>query len=281
MYHALYDKIEFTYLSNGQTYINPTAVDCLSLPLSIQQGGKTFGMTTPRSTMFANMQKMFTTAGYSPEWARLIIKDQNGSILRVVAPGRDDNYFDATYLNDYIPALWNYYKTHTLSIDCSELTTLVPGLGNYTFKGQVDSNNNFVFSNGSTTETIGQPTSDNFFLAAQGVFDAQNATVRSVLVRNVCAAWSVGLLPAPDNAVLNAAYYQQNKAQFYNDNTLLPTTGSKRPWYNLYAKAIHQLSSSIYAWAYDDAIGLDGTNASIAQNPATIIIGPLVAGAPA
>ena len=285
-YQYLYDKVEFTYLNNGQTYMNPTAVDCLSLPIKVAQNNVIYGISTARDTMMKSIGNMLSASGISAQWKRLVIKNNAGTILRVVAPGRDPNFFDPNYLNGYITALWNYYQKptnpkvagHALSIDCTELTTMVPGLGNYIFTGQVIGNN-FVFTNANNTLTvpIGKPGSDNFFMADQGTFSADNGTVAAVIIRNLCAAWSVGLLPVADGTILNKNYYLAQKAKnaFYNNNTLMPASGPNLPWYDLYAKAIHSVSTNIYAFAYDDAVGLDGTNASTDQHPATLTIGAL------
>ena len=288
-YQYLYDKVEFTYLSNGVTVINPTAVDCLSLPITVTQKKMVnnkeetvvYGIEHSREQTFKDINAILTAAGNSPEWARLIIKKADGTILRIVAPGRDDAFFNPNYLNEYITALWTYYKTHDLSIDCSELTNLVPGLGSYIFVGRVNANDGFEFKNQPgtgktpTVVIIGKPASRNFFLADQGPFQAPNNTIQAVLVRNICSAWSVGLLPT--TSMLNKDYFMAQKAAhaFYKDNAIIPTTGANKPWYNLYAKAIHQVSKDIYAWAYDDAIGLDGTNFSTDAYPATLTVGPL------
>ena len=151
----------------------------------------------------------------------------------------------------------------------------------YIFTGQVN-NDVFEFENKAHTYTakIHKPESKNFFLAAQGPFEAMNGTPEAVIVRQLCSAWSVGLLPLPDNdttqTILNKDYFtdQKEKGNFYKDNLL--TQGlTNKPSYNLYAKAIHKISKDIYAWAYDDAIGLDGTNASTDKYPATLTIGRL------
>jgi hypothetical protein len=286
-YDYLYDKVEFTYFmtpTGPLTVINPTAVDCLALPIAVSQDklvdGKVenvlYGITDSRDKTFNAIENILKASGNSPQWGRLVIRNNQGTILRIVAPGRDDAFFDSTYLNDYINALWSYYTTHTLTIDCTELTNIIPGLGSYTFTGKVIGND-LVFTNATKTytEKIAKPESKNFFLADQGSFQATNNTVKAVLVRNICSAWSVGLLPVPDGTMLTRTYYleQKNNHNFYKDNTIIPTTGANKPWYNLYAKAIHSISKDIYAWAYDDAIGLDGTNFSTDKYPATLTIG--------
>ena len=134
-YNYLYDKVEFTYLKNGETYINPTAVDCLALPIAVAQKRKvgneeidvlygiSYGKNGSREKTFKDIEKILTSDDASPELKRLIIRDNNNNILRIVAPGRDDAFFDPKYLNEYIDFLWKYYETHphTLTIDCREV----------------------------------------------------------------------------------------------------------------------------------------------------------------
>jgi hypothetical protein len=301
-YNLLYDKVEFTYLpiNGSQTVINPTAVDCLALPIIVSQkklvNGKeeqvVYGIQHSREKTFNDIEAILKAPGNSPEWARLVIRNGKGEILRIVAPGRDDAFFDPKYLSEYIDALWTYYKTHDLSIDCSELKNIIKGLESYTFTGRVNDKDIFEFKNKPTDPkkepaivNIAKPESKHFFLASQGPFEAANNTIAAVLVRNICSAWSVGLLPSPEIRLKNGTtsnmlcrdYFeaQKNAHNFYKDNTIIPTTGNNKPWYNLYAKAIHAVSKDIYAWAYDDAIGLDGTNFSTDKYPATLTIGPL------
>jgi hypothetical protein len=295
-YNYLYDKVEFTYLQNGsQTVINPTAVDCLALPITVTQkkmiDGKEetvmYGIEDSREKTFQHIEEILKKEGNSSEWARLVIRNGN-TILRIVAPGRDDAFFNKNYLNDYIDALWEYYKKpeNSLTIDCKELTNIIPGLQSYIFTGHINNENVFEFKNQTNTSTVNikKPESKHFFLADQGPFQAPNNTVQAVIVRNICSAWSIGLLPVPEamlstgrsNMLTREYYMHQKDAQnFYKDNSIIPTTGSYKPWYNLYAKAIHSVSKDIYAWAYDDAIGLDGTNFSTDKYPATLTLGPL------
>ncbi len=283
-YQFLYDKIELTYTGHN-TVTNPTAVDYIALPVAIHQNNVTYGMTKARKEIFSAIETAFNKAP-NKAWKQLIVGNGKGTILRILSPGRDDNYFDANYLNSkdggyvgYITDVWNYYKTKKITIDCSELkgstNPITPKLPDYQFTGSVDASGKFVFTNKAKDYTvkIGRPTSDQFFLASQGPFEAKNDTPKAVIVRDLTAAWSVGLLPAADGTVLSKKYFTDNKSNFYKLNTYLATKGQKTgPWYNLYAKAIHSQSEHDYAWPYDDILGLDGTNSSTDKNPATLTL---------
>ena len=276
-YQFFYDKIELTYTGNN-TVINPTAVDFIALPISVKQNNKTYGMTKARSAIFSSIQASFNKA-FNKAWQKLLEKNAQGTILRILAAGRNDNYFDKNYLNgqayNYITDLWKYYGNHSIAIDCSELKKILPNLKSYTFTGKVV-NNVFVFSNGTKSQDVKltRPTSNQFFLASQGTFEAKNNTPKAIIVRDFTAAWSVGLLPAADDTVLSKKYFTANKANYYKVNKYLSPKGQKSgPWYNLYAKAIHEQSKNDYAWPFDDILGLDGTNSATDRYPATLTLG--------
>jgi len=293
-YNHWYDKLEFFYLHRGsQTMLSPSAIDYISLPIAVSQKKMVqgqeiigvHGIQTSRASMFKTIESIIKQPSFSSEWQRLLIRNED-VIVRMVAPGKSDTFFDTHYLDDYITALWTYYKDHTLTIDCKELRSAVPGLGSYKYTGKVQKDDVFEFKNetGSSVVNIKKPESKHFFLATQGPFDAPANTVQAVIVRNICAAWSVGLLPVPEihlatgsSSMLGKEYYlhQKDNHNFYKENVLMSATGSHKPWYNLYAKALHAISSNMYAWVYDDALGFEGTNISTDAYPATITIGPM------
>ncbi|MGE0207439.1 MAG: beta-1,3-glucanase family protein [Candidatus Babeliales bacterium] len=280
-YDLFFDKIEFTYIGNN-TWTNPTAVDFFELPLSIEQNGHTFGLTESREKIVSTVAQAFDAAP-SKAWQKLIVKNEQGTVLRILAPGRDDNFFDPNYLTgapyNYVNDVWDYYTKNSIIIDCSELhgNQAAPQLKDYQFEGRVK-NGIFEFTNRSKDYTVSleKPSSNSFFLGAQGVFDAPNNTPKAIIVRNLSAAWCVGLLPAEHGATLNRTYFDTHKSQFYTDNPRLSAQAkNKGPFYNLYGKAIHQLSKTVYTWAYDDVFGYDGTNASTATKAATLTIGDM------
>lgn len=280
-FDLFFDKIEFTYIGEN-TWTNPTAVDFFALPLLIQQAGHSYGMTQSRTKVMQAVNAAFEKAP-SNAWKKLIIKNKQGTIVRILAPGRDNTYFDPDYLTapgyNYVNDVWNYYTTHTIRVDCSELrgNPAAPALQDYIFTGRV-SNDIFTFTNTTKDHSVSitKPSSNSFFLGAQGAFDAPNNTPKAIIVRNLSAAWCVGLLPTENNTLLRRDYFDKHRSEFYTHNPRLsPASKGKGPFYNLYGKAIHALSTTLYTWAYDDAFGYDGTNASKGSNPATLIIGDM------
>lgn len=284
-YYTLHDKIEFSYTDAG-TWVNPTAVDFFSLPIRIEQEGsqsgvRTTGLSGSRDAIFSQLREVVDTHDQTKDkvWSTLFVNFTDAGIttpLRFIAPGKammgnipNTTPFDANYLNnskrydfDYIDALWNYYKNHALLIDASELRSYFT-LNNYLFTGKVNERDEFIFTNqdGSYSEAIAKPThSTPFFAGAGGEFDHSNNTPKAIIVRQFTSAVAVGLLPALDNTLIDKKYFVDNHSNFFTDNALLQNT-KQGPWYNLFSKALHSFGHEqpIYAFAYDDALGQDGT----------------------
>lgn len=224
------------------------------------------------------------------------------TLLRLMSPGKaiatsnplntntsfDPNYLESTQANDinYLDKIWEYYKNNTLTIDITELKGKkeAPVYSAYFFKGQVkagtDRSGNpvdkFIFTNGNKTQDVEltKPKTISFFAGALDSFDAQNNTAKAIIVRQLTSAFTVGLLPAlklPNTTelLLDKTYFvtQKNKGLYFQNNSILtPTAGSSGPWYDLYSKALHSLGMPIYTFAYDDALGQDGTLTTAANN---------------
>ncbi|MFQ3307116.1 MAG: hypothetical protein ACI8ZF_000356 [Candidatus Midichloriaceae bacterium] len=299
-YYTLYDKVEFTYNADG-TWINPTAVDFFSIPIKLEQptsisGYTKSGFSTARSSILSPIKAAFDAADSSTAWNKLFLKFGDTSTdLRLMSPGKAMNTnsgqpdpFPNDYLNNstyglkYIDSVWTYYLTNTIQIDCSELSNddkFLPKLKNgYTFTGKVVENN-FVFSNpgNEKTETIAKPDSISFYAGAVGSFNFDNHTVGVVIVKFLTSAFDVGLLPVADGVLLNSTYFESKKADYYQNNSLLPAPGyTQGPWYDLYSKSLHGfLGEHIYTFAYDDALKQDGTLQDPNAGKVTITLGDM------
>lgn len=284
-YYTLHDKIEFSYTDAG-TWINPTAVDFFSLPIKIEQEGSQSGITSAglsgtRESIFSQLHQVVEDNDRTNDkvWKKLFLNiNEDGNVipLRFIAPGKamiqnipntkpfDENYLnnEKAYAYNYVDAVWNYYKNNELLIDASELKNFFK-LNDYLFTGKVNENNEFIFTNqdGSYKEVIAKPKhSTPFFAGAGQEFDHVNNTPKAIIVRQLSSAFEVGLLPAADGAVIDKSYFVEYNSSFFTDNDRLgnPKQG---PWYDLYSKALHSFGHDqpIYAFAYDDALGQDGT----------------------
>jgi hypothetical protein len=303
-YYTLYDKIEYSFTDAG-SWVNPTAVDFFGLPIVIAQPlatshVKIAGLSGGHEQIIKQLKSTLSTNDKTSNkiWNKLFLNFKNDNdvttVLRFVAPGKamsnppgsdpfDINYLTATDTTkfNYTNSLWNYYKTHSVTVDCSELSGILPGLGNYLFTGQVNASGDFIFSNGNAANNVvlGKPTNSiPFFAGAEEPFNAPNNTPKAIIVREFTSAFEVGLLPAPDKALLNKKYFEDHKSMFYTINPALdPTALTSGPWYDLYAKALHSFGDTqpIYAFAYDDALGQDGTLHDPNASKVTMTIGSL------
>ncbi len=312
-YYKIYDKIEFTFDNTG-SWTNPTAVDFFSFPIRIEQDNqngtelKASGFYEPRQDIFEKLNEAVSEFDHTDnqEWQKLFIslddKDKPGedpTLLRFMSPGKamlenvnpvhhfDDDYLkdEATYGIDYIDTLWEYYETNTLRINASELeyNDDAPDLENYEFSGRVE-DGEFVFTNNAGENSyivrIGKPTSSRpFFAGDDDEFSHVNNTPKAIIVRQLTSAFEVGLLPAPDNTVIDKAYFLSKKEAglYYQDNPLLNAPDNTGPWHDVYAKALHNFDGEqyIYAFAYDDALGMDGTLHDPEASTLTVTLGDL------
>ena len=187
-YYTLYDKVEYTFTNDG-TWLNPTAVDFVSLPIHVEQPDatspiKSAGFAGSRTAIFESIKGTLTAGAVSPEWSKLVLPFR-GTDLRIMAPGKamvkdmpGANPFNTRYLNAGIPPfntydpdagisasesytdyLWEYYKKHTLAVNAIELKGKFKIRQNpaeetnedFQFFGSVNSDNEFVFTNNTAT----------------------------------------------------------------------------------------------------------------------------------
>ena len=244
------------------------------------------------------------------QWKKCIV-EQSGAQVRIIAPnkafGRPNGAqdFDHTYLNPYIDAVWNFYAQpgNVLEIDCKELIwtaknkfilkdinsnggKLVNKADSFVFRGSVVGNN-FVFKNSLPVPdviSIGKPASNSVFGGDGGSFTAKALHASSVLVRELASAMNVGLLPLDSSSSvprLNKDFFMQPtiSSKFYQANPLLPAALLKKGlWYNVYSKLLHNFKRPLYTYAFDDALGLDGTlsTGNVANPPVgSVVIGDM------
>ncbi|CAH0543236.1 beta-1,3-glucanase family protein [Vibrio marisflavi] len=328
---TVFDKVEFTYTTGGQTVINPTGVDFISIPYTITQEKDVYGRDGSIDSIIDNMKFLVCEAhGYtieSPncdaawnksEWSTLAhYEDINGKVVsentenahlvRVDAPGRFGSTFNK-YFNPYIEKLIKYYSVESgksIKMDLSEINKGI-------WVGQFQDKQLKFYQNGDKATSpiifnFDGDFSNSIFLADQGPF-TKDTPEKATISRNLSSAIVAGLLMRKDgNSGIDTLFdkqgntYLANKVQleklipFYfnnGDNTLdynpnICGQSGGEPCVNIYQQAVHGLVKDnyyikpdkvylhSYAFAYDDFLGMDGTNTKTDSYPATITLGNL------
>ena len=277
---------------------------------------KQSGIKISRQEALTHLHQVFIASGQSSSsvWQRLFLNYDSNTLLRFIAPGKaavngiinttpfpDDYLSKPQFGNDssYIDAVWQYYQENTLTIDVTSL-----GLGskqpkNPDFASKTDKSSSlkeresylldgkvvgdqFIFTPiaGSNSPVIIEKPQSSipFFAGANGVFHAINNTPKAIIVRQLTAAFTVGLLPALDQTILDQAYFNRQKEndKYFHKNDLLGALAGG-PWYDLYSQALHSFGDEqpLYSFAYDDALGQDGTIFDAHASPVTITIGDI------
>ncbi len=309
--NTLYDKLEFTYnappalATNANLFINPTAVDFFTLPLTIQvvnpvpSGQDTAGLPFKRSDIYAYMQEVFDRFDVTSDkvWNDLYINfvedpfKPNSKIittLRVSAPAKS-SLFPLDYLDNfsrfgfsYVDNIWNFYQKpgNQLRINALEIKTVFgPGTPDefYFFTGTAVSDNlmRYVNDTGDFTWEMKKPTgtaSTKPFFGGAGFMDSgeANGTPGAIIVRQFTSAFDVGILPETfsGNNFMDKAYFESQKSRYYTPNANWGLAGTENgPFYDLYSKSIHTLGKEIYTFAFDDELGQDGTQTGNTEIP--------------
>ncbi len=297
-YNLIYDKFEYTYDNTNTFWIDTTSVDDFGLPIALAYTDLTTHVTQnngytgqTRHHIIHSIENILDNSGNS-DWSSLIVTsvDQYKTILRIDAPNTsptfNNNYLTSSTGFNYLNTLSSYYSNpaNAITIDCSEVDAkkypewVQLGSGTdpnaYVFTGSVNQAGKWVFNNAPATPAdsmavtidLNQATSGDFFGPGQVPLDTPDGTVRSVIVKYITSAFSVGFLPMAGD--LNASYFENNKSTYYTPNTVLSGKAyvksayapGEGPWFDLYAQAIHKTSANpVYAFAFDDVLKQDGT----------------------
>lgn len=245
------------------------------------------------------------------EWSSLVIFNQQNELLRIDAPGRSGNRFNG-YFNNYIEALSNYYTAATnrsIKIDLRELGSKAGGIWTGTF---LPNSKTLVFTpdGGKTTMSYNMgtdKTSNSLFMGAQAPFNNINA-IDATLARDLSSAIVSGMLMRVPSAFYGKDFFDaqgnpvfKNKEQmhqlidyYFNNGSnsvdyVTNQCGANKnaPCVNVYSEATHALPNDqfidhpqtsytySYAFAYDDFLGMDGTNTQTDASPATVVIGDM------
>ncbi|KTD03214.1 hypothetical protein Lgor_1199 [Fluoribacter gormanii] len=275
---TLFDKVEFNYSTSGETVINPTGVDFIAIPYTIQQAGDEYGHAGGLDGVIKNMKTIVCRAAgeaiNSPEcalrwnhseWSSLVVYNSANVLMRVDAPGRFGNRFNG-YFTNYINELSKYYSSainRSIKIDLSELNE---GIWSGTFE---PNSQTLVFSpvGGTRSESLSYnlsspQASNSILMGAQAPFYNRNA-VDSTIARDLTSAIVSGMLMRKESAFIGKDFFDslgnpvfKNKQQmqqllkyYFNnvDNSvdyIVNQCGATKdaPCVNVYSEAMHALS---------------------------------------
>jgi hypothetical protein len=228
----LFDWSEFT-LDNGGLFLNSSQVDMFAVPhiVSVTNGA---GATIKTGEVKAGgRQRVIDTIKGSPDFAKSVVTRADGTVLRVLAPGKaaDAGLMSPTYLDSYISSAWNAYA--------SKVLTVVPFTDRpeNKFLGRTSGNVlNFTDSTGATVASFTKPSTANVW-GCDGALGAPNDQVVGPIARTLCAALQRGTLGRLDTQPSGTA------ADFYQGEPV-----------NLYNRTIHDnmIDGKAYAFAFDD-----------------------------
>ncbi|KAF1004089.1 MAG: Glucan endo-1,3-beta-glucosidase [Luteibacter sp.] len=232
-----YDWYEYTWNDNA-LFINTTQVDQFSIPLALDVYGG-------NKTRHLNSGITQTRAQVLQEYnAEVPVEFQlaNANPVRILAPGKDafdegkpqGHYFDA-----YIDEVWNYYQTHTLTIN----------RGAEQYQGSVV-NGVLVFQHTNWAQTpnanepegfqfnVYKPTTQDVLEGKGNLARASDGDVWGVtpqLEAQICAAFNRHVMEDTTQWKNADAFYQQAPANYYS-----------RFWH------VHGVNQKAYGFAYDD-----------------------------
>lgn len=257
---TLFDWSEFTYNDDG-LWLNSSQVDMFAIPHAVSVTGSD-GQTIRRGDVVANgRDNIINQVRSQPEFARSVHTRSDGTVLRVLAPGKamEGGLMNANYLDSYITSAWNSYAGRTL--------TVVPRVNepNRRFFGRTQGNNMvFTDAGGAQVASVAKPSTANVW-GCDGVFNAPNVPpfIDPEIKRTLCAALNRGTLgSSTQEPVLDAN-------QFYKNATP-----------NHYSRIVHanMADGRAYGFAYDDVGGFESLVHHGDPRSAAVILSPFTGG---
>lgn len=263
-YKILWDKIEFNVGPNA-VFVNPTAVDSFSLPLRIEQTDKTGkvqsgGLSTPRQTIFDDIKVAFAGTPFaSLSSANVIFSPKDGA-----ATGFFPN--DYFVLTGWLDAFKKFFAEKEIAVDMSE--SFSPADGGGIWRGLV-ADDILVFVRDEDEKHpkipevyLGIPRTVTDWIGAAGPGWKATTDLQRAMVRNIASAVETNTLVS--SVPLSAAYFDENRADFYKFNKNVPGT---LQFVDLYSKVLHSYGDhKVYTFAYDDELNQSGSTTNIPAN---------------
>ena len=230
---TLVDWTEFT--SADGLWINSTQVDQFALPAKVSVSGS--GRTRSVGGLVSGARNRVIKAMLSdPRLARTVVRDGDGRVLRVLAPGHAirAGLMSPTYLDAAITRAWAAHAAKPLVVRPFAGRPALRYTGR-TVGGRLV----FTSATGARVASFAKPSTLDVFECA-GTLLAPNDRVRGPIARTLCAALNRGTLHS------SAVQPVTNASAFYRSSPV-----------NAYAKAVHAAMADgrAYAFAFDDVGG--------------------------
>ncbi|MGK5684337.1 beta-1,3-glucanase family protein [Actinoplanes sp. URMC 104] len=259
-YNTLFDTSEFTFNDSG-LWLNSSQVDFFGIPHAVTVTNGAGQTKRTGDVVNDGRNRVINAIKAQPGWERSVITRSDGTVLRVLAPGKatDAGLFPTNYLDAYISSAFASYTTRTL--------TVVPRQAepNRKFFGRtVGTTMRFTDSSGAEVATVDKPTTANVW-GCDGVFNAPNVApfIQSEVRRTICTALVRGTLgTSTQEPVYDANAFYKNSAP------------------NHYSRIIHanMADGKAYGFAYDDVGGFESLVNDGDPQQAGIIMSPFGAG---
>ncbi len=259
-FNTLFDTSEFTFNDSG-LWLNSSQVDFFGIPHAVTVTGANGQTRRTGDVVSDGRNKVINAIKAQPGWERSVITRSDGTVLRVLAPGKatDAGLFPANYLDSYINSAFAAYTGRTL--------TVVPRVNepNRKFFGRTVGNTmRFTDSSGAEVATVDKPSTSNVW-GCDGVFNAPNVApfIQSEVRRTICTALVRGTLgSSTQEPVLDANAFYKSSAP------------------NHYSRIIHanMVDGRAYGFAYDDVGGFESLVHDGDPQRAGIVLSPFGAG---
>ncbi|GAB2592427.1 hydrolase [Paractinoplanes abujensis] len=247
---VLFDWSEFTYNDSG-VWLNSSQVDMFAVPHAVSVTGSDGQTSKTGELKPGGHDAVVEGLRADPEFAKLIQTRGDGTVLRVLAPGKgaDAGGFDPDYLGGSIDRAWDAYASKDLTVKpFAEQPDKV-------FTGRTSGDvMTFTDATGAQVARFTKPTSSNVW-GCDGNLGAPNDLVVGPIARSLCAALFRGTLGTQD------VEPSTDPGTFYRSSPA-----------NLYGKLIHEnmVDGKAYAFAFDDVANQESLVHS--GDPASIAI---------
>ncbi|WP_449386247.1 beta-1,3-glucanase family protein [Cellulomonas soli] len=251
----LFDWSELTYNDAG-LWINSSQVDMFAVPHAVSVTGADGTTTTTGRMVDGGREQVVETLRADPAWASSVVTRADGTVLRVLAPGKaaSAGLLDTAYLDPAIASAWSAYATRPLTVaPFSDQPSL-------TYTGRSSGGMlRFTDASGAEVAAFARPSSADVW-GCDGALAAPNDQVVGPIARTLCAALNRGTLGTSTREPVT------DSPMFYRSSPV-----------NLYAKAVHAAMADgrAYAFAFDDVGAFESLVHSGNPTSARIDLSPL------